>query len=242
MLRREAGAADPQAAAAGGLEQLAGGAPSARGSSGFLKVEPKVLIPDGWASRRLLRISASVALTVGRIGRRERERAPGDDLAVAEVRARGSEKPSWSGVRRSDPAAVQTVDPLEHRAELAAVGVRVHPHRAADGAGDVDAELEPGEPPAGRLAAAEGSRAPPPQSSRVAVALDPREVAVELEHQASKAIVRDEQVRSRADHSYREPRRSGPGEQLDQRAPRSPARAKKSAGPPARTVVSRASG
>src|SRR5581483_3117911 len=38
--------------------------PEARGSpgSGFLNVEPKVLIPDGWASRRRARISASVAL------------------------------------------------------------------------------------------------------------------------------------------------------------------------------------
>ena len=36
--------------------------PSARGSSGFLKVEPNVLMPDGWASLRVARISASVAL------------------------------------------------------------------------------------------------------------------------------------------------------------------------------------
>src|SRR5205085_5345557 len=37
--------------------------PSARGSSGFLKVEPKVLIPEGWAAFRLARISARVAFT-----------------------------------------------------------------------------------------------------------------------------------------------------------------------------------
>ena len=37
--------------------------PPARGSSGFLKVEPKVLIPEGWASRRAARMSARVALT-----------------------------------------------------------------------------------------------------------------------------------------------------------------------------------
>ena len=37
--------------------------PSARGSSGFLNVEPKVLMPEGWAARRWARISASVAFT-----------------------------------------------------------------------------------------------------------------------------------------------------------------------------------
>ena len=37
--------------------------PSARGSDGFLKVEPNVLIPEGWAARRLERISPRVRLT-----------------------------------------------------------------------------------------------------------------------------------------------------------------------------------
>src|SRR3712207_7559608 len=38
----------------------------ARGSSGFLKVEPKVLIPDGCAARRCERMSASVCFTAAR--------------------------------------------------------------------------------------------------------------------------------------------------------------------------------
>ena len=38
--------------------------PFARGSSGFLKVEPNVLMPCGWASWRRARISASDAVTV----------------------------------------------------------------------------------------------------------------------------------------------------------------------------------
>ena len=63
VLLGEAGAADLEPATARGLQQLARGPPPARASSaGFLKVEPKVLIPDGCASRRLPRISASVPL------------------------------------------------------------------------------------------------------------------------------------------------------------------------------------
>src|SRR5579875_1393275 len=43
--------------------------PSARGSRGFLNVEPNVLIPEGCAARRRSRISASVALTAsGSVG------------------------------------------------------------------------------------------------------------------------------------------------------------------------------
>ena len=39
-----------QAGAAGLFEQQPAVRPPARGSSGFLKVEPNVLIPCGWAS------------------------------------------------------------------------------------------------------------------------------------------------------------------------------------------------
>ena len=46
-----------------GVEELARRPSPAPGSSGFLKVEPKVLIPDGWASRRRARIAARVAFT-----------------------------------------------------------------------------------------------------------------------------------------------------------------------------------
>jgi hypothetical protein len=48
--------------------------PSAPGSSGFLKVEPKVLMPEGCAARREARMSASVAFTdSGSAGLRAKE-------------------------------------------------------------------------------------------------------------------------------------------------------------------------
>ncbi len=65
VLGREARAADRQAVAAGlGQQQPGAAAPRRARSSGFLNVEPNVLIPCGWASWRRSRISASVALTV----------------------------------------------------------------------------------------------------------------------------------------------------------------------------------
>ena len=99
----------------------------------------------------------------------------------------------------------------------------------------------PESPQPAAFAAAEGSRAPPPHSDALAVALDRRELAVQLQHQASESIVRHQEVRSRADHSYREPLLARPSASSSTRRSSVPARAKKSAGPPARTVVSRAS-
>ena len=75
----------------------------------------------------------------------------------------------------------------------------------------------PERPQPAAFAAAEGRRAPPPQSEPLALALDRRQLAVELERQAAEAVVGDEQVRARADHADRQPLAVGPGEQLDQR-------------------------
>ena len=118
--------------------------PSARGSSGFLKVEPKVLMPDGCAAwrccahpgERLLHRLAGRAL--------ERERSPRHDLARPDVRAAVGEA-ELVGRAALAAGGGADVDPVEHRRQLAAVGVGVHAHGAADGAGDVDAELDAGE-------------------------------------------------------------------------------------------------
>ncbi len=161
------------------------------------------------------------------------------DLAVAEVRAPVGE-PELVGSAPLGAVGGADRDPLEGPGELAAVGVGVHPDRPADGAGDVDPELEAAEAPAGRLRGGRRQADAGAAEQALAVALDPRQLTIEFEDQSSKSIVRYEKVRSRAHHSYRgalRPRaapgaRSGP--------PPSPARANMSADPPARTVVRRA--
>ena len=189
LRRRGRGSPPPRAAA-----RLSSLCP--RRPRGFLKVEPKVLIPEGCASRRRSRIPARVSRTVGRVGRLEGEGDPRDDLARAEVRAAVGEA-ELVGRRRSRAAGGADVDPLEDLGQLAAVGVGVHPHRAAGGAGDVDSELEPGKTPARRL----GRRRRQPgaaaaDDSPLAIALDRGQLAVELEREATEAIVGDEQVRA----------------------------------------------
>ena len=63
VLLGEARAADAQPRQPAASSSWPALRPSARGSLGFLKVEPNVLIPDGWASVRRRRMSASVSLT-----------------------------------------------------------------------------------------------------------------------------------------------------------------------------------
>ena len=182
---REAGAADGQAAAAGGLQQLPGAATLGALVLGFLKVEPNVLIPFGCASRRRPRISASVARTAagspGSAGTRRATTSPGRRLE----RGRRSRAAPGRGAR---PRARWRPRPIRAPAQLAAVGVGVHPHRPAGGAGDVDAELDPGEPPAGGAgrgggqpcaAAAQQAARPRARSSRARRQLD-RETAESL--------------------------------------------------------------
>src|SRR5690606_5559647 len=98
--------------------------------------------------------------------------------------------------------------------QIAAVGVRVHLHRAADCAWDVDAELEPRQ----ALVGGEGGGLRQPRAAAaaqpLASALDRGEVAAELEYQSAKSVIGYQQVRARADHSYVELLRVGPGEQL----------------------------
>ena len=242
VLGREARAADRQAVAAGLGEQQPAVRPSRRGSSGFLKVEPNVLIPCGWASWRRARISASVAFTACWVGglqqqaRRARRppRRPGSSC--------GSRSPAPPAQRRSDPCGRRDLDPLEHPLQLAAVGVRVHPHRAADGAGDVHAELDPRQaPPAPR---ARRPRAGARRRRRRSVA--PRRRSPPARGRASRtrpptpssAISRfepDPTTLTGAAGAVAQASSSSSSASL-------PARAKNSAAPPVRTVVSRASG
>ena len=178
-------------------------APSSRRRRSFQRwpdrrspVEPNVLIPCGWASWRRRRISWRVPLT-------PRPRPPGAAAALRRRRSRPPRAPSC-GRRSRAPAGGGAVaagagdlDPLEDRRQLAAVGVGVHPHRAADRAGDVDAELDPGQ----ALRARRGPR--PPAAARrrrragAGLDRDRRELAVELDHEARHALVGDQQVRPR---------------------------------------------
>ena len=164
------------------------------------------------------------------------------DLALAQVRApvgeselRGPDSPH--AARRGE------LDPLERTPQLASVGVRVHPHRAADRARDVRRRTRSPTARRGRPAAATaGRRAPPPQTIRGAVQLDLREAAVELERRA-----RARPRRRRAGSSPSPRRRSAVRARAAQSSRRVssaslPARAKNSPAPPVRTVVRRASG
>ena len=74
------------------------------------------------------------------------------------------------------------------------------------------------------------------------VQLDRGEFLVEFQNKPSDARVRYEEVRPRADDPYLELGFRRPGEQPLELGRCSPGRAKNSAGPPVRIVVSRASG
>ena len=137
-----------------GLEQLPLMLSFARPSSGFLKVEPNVLIDKGCASLRLVRISARVAHT-----------SSGSALASAscaaylprpQVRAPVGEA-ELVGRALDRPGRGAHGDLLEHARELPSVGVRVHPHRAAHRARDLF-RLRPARPHLAIFAAADGRR------------------------------------------------------------------------------------
>ena len=109
-------------------------------------------------------------------------------------------------MRRSTPARGADRDPVERPGQLAAVGVGVHPHRPADRPRDVDAELQSGKAPAGRL---RGRRGQPnagaaEQRARRRVRSAPGHHRAS-EHEPSKTIVRYQEVRSRPHHSYPRP-------------------------------------
>jgi hypothetical protein len=84
------------------------------------------------------------------------------------------------------------LDPLEHLAEDAVVGVRVHAHGPADGSRDVDRELDPAEAEPRGARGDRGQARAAAADKPVAVALGPRQLALELDDQPAHAGVRDE--------------------------------------------------
>ena len=187
--------------------------PSARGSSGFLKVEPKVLMPDGCAALREARMSASVAFTDSGSASLSANEARATISLSDEVRAAVAEaelvgSPALGAARGRD------LHPLEHAREVAAVGVRVHLHGAADRAGDVHAELEPAEPgPGGEGRGLRKPRAAAAEQARP-VLLDRCKRAVQLHDKSSEPFIRYEKVRAGPHHSYPDALRCRPGQQL----------------------------
>ena len=195
--------------------------PSAPGSSGFLKVDPKVLIPDGWASRRLARISASVALIAAASPVGKLERGPRDDLARFQVRAPVREAelvraPALGAVRRADG------HPLEH-ARRAPRRMRwrssAPPRRRCPGM--LIPNSSPPRPQEAAFAVAEGSRAPPPQTSRC-----PHARPGAGRRPASAPAPGSRRPRRGGSSPSRPPDRDlllrRPAQQLDQLAPREP--------------------
>ena len=204
--------------------------PRRAGRRGFLKVEPNVLMPDGCASRRRARSSASVAFTVlgvaaarARTTRARRpRRAPGS--------SGGRRSRAGPGVRRSTPVArSQTSTHSSACAQLAAVGVRVHPHRAADGAGDADAELDPGQAERGRPRGGLRQAGAAAAEEAVGVVLYRGEGSVQFQDKSAKprsATSRfdPEPTTPTSRPSSRGPRRAGPASSLVRARAGEPAR------------------
>src|SRR5262249_58100919 len=94
----------------------------------------------------------------------------GDHLPLAEVGASVDEA-EVLGTSLLRACGRADRDQLEDPPELAAVGVRIHPHRAADGPRDVHPELEAGQPPARRLRSGRGEPGPTAADDALAVAL-----------------------------------------------------------------------
>ena len=140
-------------------------------------------MPEGCASRRFSRIPASVAFTVSGSASASANDARETTSPASRFERRYS-KPSSLGVAALDPIRPADVDPLQHRRKLASVSVRVHPDGAADGAGDVDPELEPGQPPAGDLGRCRGQPHAAAAEDVRPVALERRQLAVELQDRA----------------------------------------------------------
>ena len=128
------------------------------------------------------------------VRRAQREARPRHDLAGAQRRAPVGES-KLVGRAARDPRRADDVDPLERARQLSPVGVGVHPHGAADGAGDVDPELDPAEPQPRRVGRYRGQPGPTAAVQAGSVLLDVGEIAIKLEHQSADAVVRYEQVR-----------------------------------------------
>ena len=215
VLLGEPGAAHGQPAAARLVEQHSGAAPAGARVVRVLEGRAEGLDPGGLglaAGRAHLGQGGLDGL--GRSGR-QRERCARHHLAGAEVRAPVGE-PELIGLAPVHAAGPGHVHPLEHPREVAAVGVGVHLHRAADRARDVHPELEAGEAGPGRA----GGRLREPGAATaqqpLAALLDRGERAVQLHDESSESSIRNQEVRSGAHHSYRQPLGLRPGQEPDQ--------------------------
>jgi hypothetical protein len=128
-----------------------------------LNVEPNVLMPEG------------------RVGGLEREGSAGDDFQRLQVGAAVVEAKLGRLTARGTLGG-RDQHPLQDRREIAAVGVRVHLHGAADRPGDVHPELEAGQTGTRglrrRLRQARATAA----DKALALLLDRRQVLVQLQH------------------------------------------------------------
>ena len=133
----------------------------------------------------------------------------GDHLARADGRAAVAER---QVVPVHPPAPVGAADdrPAEHLRQLARVGAGVHRHRAAHGARDAGAELEPLEPVRGRALHRPGQGGAPAAPEVVAAHRDRRQASHQPQHQAAEALVRDQQVGAAPDDGDRGARLAGP--------------------------------
>ena len=186
MLVGEARTAHGDPAAAGGIEELSGGPPVRPRVVGVLERRPERLDP-----RRLrglaLRAHAGQRLAdpLGFAGL-ERKRRARDHLARLQVGAPVGEA-ELAGQAALGAAPGDDLGPLEHAREVAAVGVGVHLHRAADGARDVHAELEPGKPGARRLRGCGREARAAAAEEALALLLDLRQVFVQLQHKSAES-------------------------------------------------------
>ena len=200
--------APPEAATSGRLEELPGRAPLGAWIAGIGEGRAEGLDPRRLGLAALVAHARQRRLDLRGIALDEPERRARDDLPGPRSERR-YRNPSSSGPAHR-PTRRAHVDPLERARELAAVRVRVHLHGAAHRARDVDPELEPRQPPSGGLCRRRRQPGPAATQHAHAVARDCRQLAVELDCKAAKSIVRHQQVRSRADHSYPDPLGVGP--------------------------------
>ena len=238
---RDAGAADDVALEPAGLDQRAG----ARALVRVLEDRPErarlarlALAARAAASRaRVARISSRTPRSSCSTALRRRPRR------AAHVRVAVAQLELARARRCATPAGGDDLGRAQHVADLAAVGARVHAHRAAHGARDGAAELDARERrPRWQRRTTAASEAPPPQRTLVPVDLDRRQRALEAQRDAVVALVGDEQVGAEADHGDVEPFGLGPGEHLARARPPTSAAPGSAPAPPVPIVVSRASG
>jgi len=204
VLLRDHGAAQPEAAAAGTVDQLPGlvaGRVGERGAAGARADRLRGL------ARRTDLVHAGGDR--GGIARFAREPGGDEDPVLGRGRVAIGE-PKLRRAHHVPPAgAIERHRLDQHILELAAIGAGIHPQRAADGTGDAAEEFEAGD--AGLLAGegdVEVERAGA-GLDRGAVDADVDEAAAQPHHHTGDAAVAHQQVRGDADHRHRHVGRLG---------------------------------